>query len=241
MDGLLVIDKPGGITSRDAVNQVQRLLPRKTKIGHTGTLDPLATGVLVFCIGQATKLADKVQAMGKCYETRIRFGAVSTTDDVDGVVSFNESVTPPTLEAIREAMTAFVGAISQTPPAFSAVKVGGRRAHDMARRGMSVPLEPRIVQVRSIDILKYEWPWLDLAIDCGKGTYIRSIARDLGAALHVGGLVETLRRTRVGPFVAEAGLKLPTTVELIQSEIILIDRLASVFGFDHNSFALFEG
>src|SRR5215210_1963140 len=122
MNGLLVIDKPGGMTSRDAVNRVQRWFPRKTKIGHTGTLDPLATGVLVVCIGAATRLADYVQAMGKSYASRFRLGVTSTTDDADGAVT-ETGVAPVSREAIDATLARFVGVVEQTPPAFSAMKV----------------------------------------------------------------------------------------------------------------------
>ncbi len=218
MNGLLVIDKPGGMTSRDAVNRVQRWFPRGTKIGHTGTLDPLATGVLVVCVGQATRLADRVQAMGKSYASRFRLGATSDSDDADGTVTEVPNASPATREQIDAAMTRFAGVIEQLPPAVSALKVGGRRAHDIARRGEEVALAPRPVRIDAVRVLRYEWPFLDVEVDCGKGTYIRSIARDLGAALGCGGLVQTLRRTRVGPFLAEQGMSLdcdPRDVKLL--------------------------
>ena len=129
MNGLLVLDKPPGLTSRDVVNRVQRWFPRKTKIGHTGTLDPLATGVLVVCIGAATRLADYVQAMGKSYTSRFRLGATSTTDDADGNVTETPDAVPPTREQLEAALASFVGTIEQVPPAVSALKVDGRRAH----------------------------------------------------------------------------------------------------------------
>jgi tRNA pseudouridine55 synthase len=218
VNGLLVIDKPGGMTSRDAVNRVQRWFPRGTKIGHTGTLDPLATGVLVVCVGQATRLADRVQAMGKSYASRFRLGATSDSDDADGTVTEVPNASPATREQIDAAMTRFAGVIEQLPPAVSALKVGGRRAHDIARRGEEVALAPRPVRIDAVRVLRYEWPFLDVEVDCGKGTYIRSIARDLGAALGCGGLVQTLRRTRVGPFLAEQGMSLdcdPRDVKLL--------------------------
>src|SRR5438105_7414615 len=208
MNGLLVIDKPGGMTSRDVVNRVQRWFPRKTKVGHTGTLDPLATGVLVVCVGAATRLADFVQAMGKTYRSRFRLGATSTTDDADGTVTQDLAAVPPTREQIDAAIPAFLGDVEQVPPAFSALKVSGARAHELARGGKDVNLAARTVRIDTIRVLDYEWPFLDVEIDCGKGTYIRSIARDLGAKLGCGGMVETLRRTRVGPFTAVQGIGL---------------------------------
>jgi tRNA pseudouridine55 synthase len=211
MNGLLVIDKPGGMTSRDVVNRVQRWFPRKTKIGHTGTLDPLATGVLVVCVGAATRLADFVQAMGKTYRSRFRLGGTSTTDDANGTVTANPAAVPPTSEQIAAAIPFFVGNVEQVPPAFSALKVSGARAHELAREGKDVSLAARTVRIDAIRVLGYDWPFLDVEIDCGKGTYIRSIARDLGVKLGCGGMVESLRRTRVGPFLDEdaVGLDLP--------------------------------
>lgn len=219
MNGLLVIDKPGGMTSRDAVNRVQRWFPRGTKIGHTGTLDPLATGVLVVCVGQATRLADYVQAMGKSYASRFRFGATSTSDDADGTVTDVPNVVPPTREQIDAALAAFVGVIQQLPPSVSALKIDGRRAHDLARAGKEVVLAPRPVHIEAIRVLAYEWPFLDVEVDCGKGTYIRSIARDLGAALGCGGLVQTLRRTRVGCYLAEDAVTLDLAPEEVRDHI----------------------
>ncbi len=218
MNGLLVIDKPGGMTSRDVVNRVQRWFPRKTKIGHTGTLDPLATGVLVVCVGAATRLADFVQAMGKTYAARFRLGASSDTDDADGTVTVNPAAVPPTHEQIDAAIPAFLGNVEQVPPTFSALKLDGRRAHDLARKGEDLQLAARTVRIDAIRVLAYGWPFVDVEIDCGKGTYVRSVARDLGARLGCGGMVETLRRTRVGPFTAEQGIGLdadPAAVRLL--------------------------
>jgi tRNA pseudouridine55 synthase len=220
MNGFLIVDKPGGITSRAAVNRIQRQLPRGTKIGHTGTLDPLATGVLVLCIGPATKRADDVQALGKSYETQIRLGATSDTDDADGLVTNLLEAKPIPSDVLRNTLARFDGTIHQTPPAYSAIKVEGRRSYDLARRGISKVLAARPVTIHRIELRKYEWPTVDLAIDCGKGTYIRSIARDLGQMLGVGGLVETLRRTRVGPFAAEQGIGIDADFETICANII---------------------
>jgi len=220
INGLLVIDKPGGMTSRDVVNRVQKWFPRKTKIGHTGTLDPLATGVLVVCVGAATRLADIVQAMGKSYASRFRLGATSTTDDADGTVSVEAAAVPPTREAIDNALSAFLGTVEQVPPAYSAMKVDGDRAHKLARQGKVVELLPRPVRIDSIRVTRYDWPFLDVEVDCGKGTYIRSIARDLGARLGCGGIVETLRRTRVGPFTPDLGVGLDVAAEEARTRLL---------------------
>lgn len=217
MNGFLVIDKPGGMTSREAVNRVQEWFPRKTKIGHTGTLDPLATGVLVVCVSAATRLADYVQSMSKTYTSRFRLGATSSTDDADGEVTASVIEQPPAREQIERALGSLTGTIQQMPPAFSALKVSGRRAHELARKGEGVPLSARPVRIDAIRIVSYDWPFLDVEVMCGKGTYIRSIARDLGGMLGCGGMVETLRRTRVGPFTVEQGIGVekPQKIELI--------------------------
>jgi tRNA pseudouridine55 synthase len=198
-DGLLVLDKPGGVTSRDAVDAALRWFPRRTRMGHTGTLDPLATGVLVLCLGAATRLAEYVQRMSKTYRTELRLGARSDTDDADGVVT-PVAMAPPDASVVAAHLTNFVGAIEQTPPAYSAAKVAGRRAYDLARQRQEVNLIPRIVHIYGIDVLHYEYPSLKLEVRCGKGTYIRSLARDLGERLGCGAFVQTLRRTCVGPF-----------------------------------------
>ena len=220
MTGLLILDKPAGMTSRDALNRAQRWFPRGTKLGHTGTLDPLATGVLVLCVGAATKLAEYVQAMGKGYRTRIRLGATSDTDDADGAVTIDDRAAAPSEEAVRAALLPFRGTIQQLPPAYSALKLGGVRAHELARRGREVELAARPVRIDAVRLLTYEWPFLDLEIDCGKGTYIRSIARDIGGALGVGGMVQELRRTRVGGFRADDGVTLAATAVDVKAKLL---------------------
>jgi len=229
MNGFLLLDKPGGITSREALNRIKRWFPKRTKIGHTGTLDPLATGVLVACIGAATRLADYIQAMPKGYDSRIRLGATSSTDDADGEVQIDSAASPPSREQLDAAIAGFIGTIEQLPPAFSALMVGGRRAHELARKGEAVLLAARPVSITAIRVHQYEWPFVDVAIDCGKGTYIRSLARDLGAALGVGGMVETLRRTHVGPFAAEDGVSLDSAPEVARGG--LLPMTAAVVGF----------
>src|SRR5262245_60055019 len=217
--GLLVLDKPGGMTSRDAVNQIQRKLPRGIRIGHTGTLDPLATGVLVICLGHATRLAEYVQAMSKTYHSTFLLGATSDTDDAEGTITRLPDVQPIPRQRIEEALAQFIAEIEQTPPAYSAVKVGGQRAHDLARTGSDVELRARQVKVHRIDVLSYDSPHLEVEVHCGKGTYIRSLARDLGVRLGCGGLVATLRRTAVGPYTAEQGLEPDASCEQIRANL----------------------
>jgi tRNA pseudouridine55 synthase len=217
--GLLVLDKPSGMTSRDAVNQIQRRLPRGSKIGHTGTLDPLATGVLVVCLGHATRLAEYVQAMSKTYRSTFLLGATSDTDDANGKVTPSPNVQPLDRLQIERNLLGLIGDIEQTPPLYSAVKVGGQRAHDLARDGTDMELASRPVKVHCIDILSYDWPRLEVEVHCGKGTYIRSLARDLGSRLGCGGLVEVLRRTRVGSFTTDQAIVANANLELIRANL----------------------
>jgi tRNA pseudouridine55 synthase len=218
--GLLVVDKPGGMTSRDAVDRAQRWFPRGTRIGHTGTLDPLATGVLVLCVGVATRLTEYVQHMGKTYHAGLILGARSDTDDADGTITAAPVDQPPARAAVEACLQEFVGEIDQVPPAYSAAKVTGQRAYDLARRGEEVSLKPRRVQIHGIDICSYEYPRLEVEVRCGKGMYIRSLARDLGERLGCGALVQTLRRTRVGPFEAAAALGLDARAETARTRLL---------------------
>jgi tRNA pseudouridine55 synthase len=223
-DGLLVLDKPGGITSRAAVDRALRWFPRGTRMGHTGTLDPLATGVLVLCLGNATRLTEYVQRMSKTYRAGVRLGARSDTDDADGTVTPVPGAVPVGAEAVARGVAAFVGTIEQVPPAFSAAKVTGRRAYDLARGGAEVCLEPRPVQVYRIDILSCAWPDLELEVHCGKGMYIRSLARDLGERLGCGGFIQSLRRTRVGPFGAEQAVTLDTEAAAARARLLPVEK-----------------
>jgi tRNA pseudouridine55 synthase len=222
-DGLIVLDKPAGITSRAAVDQAARWFPRRTRIGHTGTLDPLASGVLVLCIGNATRLAEYVQQMTKTYRSRFHLGARSETDDADGIVTPLPGVAVPDAANVAACIRAFVGTIEQTPPAFSAAKVQGRRAYSLARQGEEPRLEARRVQVYAIDLICYEYPALEVEVRCGKGTYIRSLARDLGARLGCGAYVEALRRTRVGPFTAEASVPPDADAEAARDRLLPVE------------------
>lgn len=190
------------MTSRDVVDLVGRAA-RQRRCGHAGTLDPLATGVLVVAVGKATRLVEYVQRTPKCYVAEFLLGQTSDTDDVEGDVSLHAAATPPTRAQVEQALAQFVGTIPQRPPAYSAVKIGGKRAYDLARRGQEVELEPRPVEIYGIHLIGYEFPRLQLQIDCGSGVYIRSLARDLGEVLETGALMSRLTRTAVGGFRVE--------------------------------------
>lgn len=207
-DGLIVVDKPGGMTSHDVVARVRRLA-RTRRVGHGGTLDPMATGVLVIGVERATRMLTYVIGSDKRYTATIRLGQATVTDDAEGEAVAQTSAAGITEEAVRAALLAFVGEIDQVPSAVSAIKVGGVRSYARVRRGENVDLPPRRVTIGRLEVtgVRRNDDILDVDIDirCSAGTYVRAIARDLGDALSVGGHLTALRRTAVGGFgIAEA-------------------------------------
>lgn len=225
--GLLVLDKPAGITSRAALDRAQRWFPRHTRLGHTGTLDPLATGVLVLCVGVATRLTEYIQRMAKTYTAVVTLGARSDSDDADGVITEAKGHRLATLPEVEHCITGFIGQIAQVPPAYSAAKVAGRRAYKLARGGQEVTLQARLVTIKRIRIMAFEWPHLELEVYCGKGTYIRSLARDLGEQLGCGGYIKALRRTQVGPFTATDALTLDADKNTIMAKLLPLSMAVS--------------
>jgi tRNA pseudouridine55 synthase len=221
MDGIINLDKPPHITSARVVGAVKYLLPRGIRIGHAGTLDTFATGVLLLLVGNSTRKCEQMMSLPKTYQATIKLGAVTQTDDPDSPEQVYSGSTnpirknmegrsdsahaqimggPPSREEIESLIPRFTGALMQIPPKYSALKIAGRRASDRVRAGQEVGLKPRPVEVYSFRLIDYSWPFVRVEIECGRGTYIRSIARDLGEALGVGGYVTELRRTRIGPF-----------------------------------------
>ena len=198
-DGLLVVDKPGGWTSHDVVGRCRRLAGTR-KVGHAGTLDPMATGVLVLGVGRATRLLGHLTLTDKTYDATIRLGATTVTDDAEGEVVETRDATGVTPEALAAAMAALTGPLQQVPSAVSAVKVDGVRSYARVRAGEAVELAARSVVVSRFGLLARRGADLDVTVECASGTYVRALARDLGAALGVGGHLTALRRTRVGPF-----------------------------------------
>ena len=199
MDGVLVVDKPGGPTSHDIVDRVRRAL-RTRRVGHTGTLDPFATGVLPVCVGRATRLARFLSGGEKEYVATVRLGFATTTDDRTGEplgAPVPAEVAPAALAA---ALDGLVGSFDQVPPAFSAKHVGGRRLYELARRGETVPRAATPVTVHAIRLLAWEADTVEIAVRCSPGTYVRALARDLGERLGTGAHLAALRRTRSGPF-----------------------------------------
>jgi len=216
VNGWLVVDKPAGITSTSVVNKV-RWAFGAAKAGHAGTLDPAATGVLAVALGEATKTVPYITDALKCYRFTVRLGAATNTDDAEGEVIASSDLRP-TDDQIRAALPAFVGEVMQVPPQFSAVKVDGMRAYALARDGEEMELAARPLWVESLEfIARPDADHVELEMVCGKGGYVRSIARDLGQALGCLGHVLVLRRTWSGPFDAEDGLSLERIEELAQS------------------------
>lgn len=231
--GFVVVDKPLGMRSTQVVRWVQTrvragLDPRidakagkRNKVGHGGTLDPLATGVMVVMVGRATKLCERVMGQRKGYLAEIDLSRWSITDDHESEAIAVESPRRPGMERVLEVVSGYVGTIEQVPPAHSAMWVEGKRAYDLARAGVDPGLKARSVTVYSIDVLSYEFPILSLDIACGRGTYIRSLARDLGRELSGGGMLNALRRTRVGAFDLAVSIAVENGPEVIGSEMIL--------------------
>jgi tRNA pseudouridine55 synthase len=205
--GLLNVNKPSGVTSRRVVDHVQRLV-RPAKAGHAGTLDPLASGVLVVCAGPATRLIDYVQQATKRYTATFLLGRESDTEDIEGAVRMLARPPVPPREQLAAAAERLVGEIRQRPPAFSALKVGGQRAYNLARAGKPVELAARPVTVYGLEIVRYDYPELTLDVRCGAGTYVRSLGRDLAESLGTAAIMSGLVRTEVGPFRVEEACRL---------------------------------
>ncbi|HEU5033800.1 MAG TPA: tRNA pseudouridine(55) synthase TruB [Mycobacteriales bacterium] len=226
-DGIVVVDKPGGWTSHDVVARLRKLAATR-RVGHAGTLDPMATGVLVVGVGRATRLLGHLAAHDKDYDATIRLGVTTTTDDAEGAAVATADASVVTDEALRTAMAALTGDLQQVPSAVSAVKVDGVRAYARVRAGAEVELAPRAVHVACFDLLHRRGDELDVRVTCSTGTYVRALARDLGAALQVGAHLTALRRTRVGAFTlgdARTLDDLATTFEVTP----LADAVAAAF------------
>jgi tRNA pseudouridine55 synthase len=217
--GVLVIDKPEGITSHDVVDRVRRWAGQK-RVGHLGTLDPLATGVLPIALGEATKLSRILTLGKKGYAGRIRLGQERTTYDREGEVVRELEGPWPTREQVVKALERFRGETEQAPPPYSAVKRGGQASYRRARRGEDVQLEPRKVTIYELDVSDYEPPLVTVEVVCSAGTYLRSLAHDLGGILGTGGTLWDLRRTQSGPFTLEQAIPLDSIDELGSTRVI---------------------
>lgn len=199
MHGFLFIDKEKGMTSFDVIRILKRKLPKKYKIGHCGTLDPIATGLMIVAIGEATKLLEFLLGADKVYMAQCEFGAVSDTYDADGEVKKMAKAKPVTLDMIKKVVQQkFNGEISQMPPRFSAKKINGKRACDLARQGKEFELKEKKVSIYNFDYISFQWPFLEFEMACSSGTYVRSLVHDLGQELKVGAYMTSLRRTEIG-------------------------------------------
>jgi tRNA pseudouridine55 synthase len=216
VEGLLLVDKPAAVTSHDVVDSVRRVLATK-KVGHAGTLDPMATGLLLVGVGRATRLLRFLGDLAKTYEGTLRLGVQTDTLDADGNV-IGESSVDVTKEQVGEAMRALVGESLQRPPAYSAVKVGGRKLYEAARAGEILQAEPRAIRVDAFDLLSFDPPDVSFRVTCSGGTYVRVLAADVGVAVSTGAHLTALRRTAIGPYRAEDAVTPEAVHELLPIE-----------------------
>jgi tRNA pseudouridine55 synthase len=209
MDGILIINKPTGPTSHDIVDRIRKIT-RIRKIGHAGTLDPFAQGVLIVLIKNATKLQTKFMNMAKTYVATLKLGETSDTYDIGGQKSKCQNLNIKSIsnDQISNVIKKFIGEIEQIPPIHSAVKVNGERAYKLAWQGIKPDLKPRKIKIYNIKILNYKWPYLEIEVDCSRGTYIRSLANDIGQKLGCGAYLEKLTRIKIGKFNIENSIKI---------------------------------
>jgi tRNA pseudouridine55 synthase len=227
-DGLIPLDKPVGPTSHDIVAIVRRALGIRS-VGHTGTLDPFASGLLLLCVGQSTRLAEYLGGWPKEYAARARLGVQTTTDDLQGeVLSESPEWEGLSRDEVSSALTTFLGESEQIPPDFSAKKVGGTAAYTLARRGKEVELPPSPIVVHSIEIIDVSLPWVDFRVSCSTGTYVRALARDLGERLGVGAHLTELRRLAIGPFHVDQAITLDDLSRLARLEGAWISPLSAL-------------
>jgi len=229
MNGFLLIDKPKGITSFDVIREVRRSSGVK-KVGHAGTLDPLATGLLIVAIGEATKLLEYFIGCGKEYEVVGKFGYRSDSFDADGEVEEVDTGMKVDKKQIEDVVKAdFMGDIVQIPPKYSALKIGGKKAYELAREGIEVEMKGRNVKISAYDLLDFSWPEVSFRVKCSTGTYIRSLINDLGEKLGCGGYVKELRRTIVGNFGIDRSCKLDDLSKNIEQEVVSLEEMVGDF------------
>jgi len=237
MFGFFNVNKPAGCTSRDVVTRVQRAL--RCKIGHAGTLDPLATGVLVLAVGKATRLIQYVQGLKKSYQATFQLGRSSDTEDVEGNVEVELNARAPSASELNATIKEFSGEIEQVPPRYSALKVNGKRAYDLARRGASFDLASRPVTIYDLAVSRFQYPELDLYITCSSGTYVRSLGRDIAIACGTQAVMSQLVRTAIGDYrlsdsVDPEQINSETAAHFLQSPLLALDHLPRVQLDDEN-------
>ncbi len=217
-NGILVIDKPKGMTSHDVVNAARRLFKIK-KVGHAGTLDPIATGILIILVGKATKKSSQLMTADKEYNVTMRLGETTETGDAEGAVIRTAPIAGITADKIVKTMSDFVGVIEQIPPMYSAVKFKGRSLYKLARKGISVARKPRPVMIEKIDIRDINLPYVRFEVVCGKGTYIRQLCTDIGEKLGCGAHMTSLRRTRAGDYRISQAKRIDELAKLTEDEL----------------------
>ena len=207
MNGIVIVNKPSGMTSHDVVSRARRIFKMR-QIGHAGTLDPLATGVLVLLVGKGTKLFNKFEAFDKAYKASLILGTRTTTADIEGEIIQQAAYDQISEESVIETFKQFCGDIEQIPPMVSAVKVNGRRLYELARKGIEVERQARQVRIDALDLLEFQRPRVRFYLECSKGTYVRKLAEDVGEKLGCGACIAEIERTKVGPFVIEEAVTL---------------------------------
>ncbi len=222
LDGIINLDKPVDITSAKALYKVRKITGVR-KSGHAGTLDPNASGVLILCLGKATKLVERLMDQPKVYRATARLDMTSASYDAEKETTPVEVAAPPSREALREALASFEGTIAQVPPAFSALKIKGRPAYELARKNRPIELEPRPVQIHWLHLHRYEYPEVEFEMCCGRGTYVRALIRDRGEKLNTGGCLTALIRTQVGPFHQSDGWSFDGLAEASSADDYLVD------------------
>lgn len=233
INGIIIVDKPKGLTSHDVVYKVRSLAGIK-KVGHTGTLDPMATGVLPVCVGSATKAADMLTLSDKCYTAELILGKTTDTQDATGEV-LTERPVHCSGETVHDAVMSFVGEIEQIPPMYSAIKQNGKKLYELARAGVEVERKGRRVTINSIDILKIDGEKVTISVSCSKGTYIRTLCADIGEKLGTGAYMSALRRTKTGPFTIEQSHTLEYLADMkargqLEDALISVDSMFSQYG-----------
>ena len=225
VNGILLLNKPVGLTSNEALQQVKAIFGA-CKAGHTGSLDPLASGLLPICFGIATKVSPFLLDADKCYQVKVHLGVSTSTGDREGEVMETQPTDAVTEQAVRDVLPRFVGEIRQLPPMYSALKHKGERLYKLARKGIEVEREPRVVRIHGLSLQTCELPEFELNVRCSKGTYVRTLAEDIGKALGCGGHVAALSRTGVGPYTMEQGVDMDTLKRVSEAEgWMSLDRL----------------
>lgn len=207
MEGLLVVNKPAGMTSHDVVDRVRRQFNIR-RVGHAGTLDPMATGVLIVLVGKATKLSNKFIGFDKAYRATLRCGLVTDTADIEGKELRHAAFEHITCDALEAAFAQFQGELEQVPPMYSAVKIKGKKLYELARKGIVVEREARPIVIHALKILRVDLPEVEFHLECSKGTYVRQLAEDIGEVLGCGACISQIERTKVGPFMLDESVAL---------------------------------